>query len=213
MHKKTTLALGGALILVGVIGIGVLLAVQASGPGGLSGCCGGLIPGTDSPRTDFAGSVDAMFIEQMIPHHDDAIAMADLALTRAEHPELRELAETIKRTQTAENAQMREWYQEWFDAKVPDYSDGSFGFGRGMMGRGMMGGRLSDMDALEDAEEFDREFIEQMVPHHQMALMMSRMAGTAPARSEMRDFTRNIYETQSAEIELMLDWYEEWYGQ
>ena len=32
---------------------------------------------------------DRMFIEQMIPHHQDAIDMANLALVRAEHPEIR----------------------------------------------------------------------------------------------------------------------------
>jgi uncharacterized protein (DUF305 family) len=205
MHKMTNLVLGGALIVLGLLGIVGTLALQSAGPGG-AGCPGGLCG--SGQRSGVARDVDAMFIQQMIPHHDDAIAMADMALTRAEHPELRQLAEDIRRTQTAENAQMREWYQEWFDAEVPEDSGGS----SGMMGGGMMGGRMTDMNALEDAESFDREFIEQMVPHHQMAIMMSRMMGSASGRAEMREFTQGIIETQSAEIELMLGWYEAWYG-
>ena len=152
------------------------------------------------------GNMDAIFIEQMIPHHDDAIAMAELALSRAEHSEIRELAEDVIETQSAEIAQMREWYRDWFDADVPDFG-GSFG----MMGGGMMGGAV-DIEDLESAEQFDKAFIEAMVPHHQMGIMMSRMAGSATSRPEMRDLTDAISEGQSAEIAKMQDWYEEWYG-
>ncbi len=154
-----------------------------------------------------ASGMDAMFIEQMIPHHDDAIEMAELALTRAEHPEIRQLAADIKRTQTAENAQMRTWYREWFGADVPDIGGSSR-----MMGGGMMGSDGSDMADLEAAEPFDKAFIEAMIPHHQTAIMMSRMAGGASGRPEMRGLTSSIIEAQSREIDKMQEWYEEWYG-
>jgi len=149
--------------------------------------------------------MDAMFIEQMIPHHDDAIEMAELALTRAEHPEIRRLAADIKRTQAAENAQMRTWYREWFGTAVPDVGDRSR-----MMG-GMMRGGV-DIEDLEGAEQFDKAFIEAMVPHHQMGIMMSQMAGGATNRSELRELTDAIIEGQSAEIDKMQAWYDEWYG-
>lgn len=150
--------------------------------------------------------MDAMFIEQMIPHHDDAIEMAELALTRAEHPEIKQLAEDIKRTQTAENAQMRRWYREWFDATVPDVGGSSQ-----MMG-GMMGSGAMDIDDLEVAESFDKAFIEAMIPHHQMGIMMSQMAGSQTGRPEIRELTSSIIEGQSREIDKMQAWYAEWYG-
>jgi hypothetical protein len=40
--------------------------------------------------------------------------MAELALTRAKRPQLKALAQKIKASQTAENAQMRRWYREWY---------------------------------------------------------------------------------------------------
>ena len=43
------------------------------------------------------GQFDLMFIDMMIPHHASAVAMAQVALTRAEHPELRALAEAHHR--------------------------------------------------------------------------------------------------------------------
>lgn len=156
-----------------------------------------------------AGATDAMFIEQMVPHHQDAIDMSEIALTRAERPEIRELARRIKKSQSSENERMRDWYREWFDTPVPDLGDRG-----GMMGpmMGPMMGGGTDLDQLRQADDFDREFIEQMVPHHQMAIMMSRMAGGSTSRSEMRRLTESIIRTQSREIQDMRRWYQEWYG-
>jgi uncharacterized protein (DUF305 family) len=150
--------------------------------------------------------MDAMFIEGMIPHHDDAIAMAELALDRSKRPEIRQLAEDILRSQTAENAQMQDWYREWY-GRAP-------GDGRGMgmgMGMGMMS-ETTDMRALESAPDFDKEFIEQMIPHHEMAVMMTGMVGSGGGRQEVRELADSMRDAQSREIELMEGWYGDWYG-
>jgi uncharacterized protein (DUF305 family) len=54
-----------------------------------------------------AQSMDQHFIAVMIPHHDGAIAMADLALSRSQRPEMKALARSTKDSQTRENNQMR----------------------------------------------------------------------------------------------------------
>lgn len=151
-----------------------------------------------------AGGVDAMFIEQMIPHHDDAIAMSEVALDNAEHPEIRGLAEEIIDAQSDENERMREWYQEWFGNEVPE--DGSTD-----MMDWMMGGEV-DMDEFAQAEPFDKAFIEQMVPHHRMAIMMARMLRSQSREPEMRQLADDIIESQNEQIEQMQAWYQEWYG-
>ena len=58
---------------------------------------------------DNSNDVGGAFAEAMIMHHRGAIAMAELALDRAEHPELRKLAEGIIETQTAEIEQMEQY--------------------------------------------------------------------------------------------------------
>jgi len=148
----------------------------------------------------------------MIPHHEDAVAMAELALTRAKHPELKELAETIIRDQTREIIQMLNWYRSWYGVDVPA-DDGVFR-GRGMGGRMMQGGMMhdeADMEVLQAASVFDREFIEQMIPHHRMGVMMARMILSRTDRSEIKELSRAIIATQTAEIERMRGWYRSWY--
>jgi uncharacterized protein (DUF305 family) len=51
-----------------------------------------------------------------------------------------------------------------------------------------------------------------MVPHHQMAIMMARMVLRGSDRPEVQELARSIIRTQSAEIEQMLGWYRDWYG-
>ena len=63
---------------------------------------------------------DQHFIVMRNHHHnEDAVVMADLALSRAQHPELKALAKAIKTTQTQEIQQMQAWYKQWYGADVP----------------------------------------------------------------------------------------------
>jgi uncharacterized protein (DUF305 family) len=194
VSRRMTLVLGIVLVVIGLAGIAVTAVLQES------------LTAFRGDRMSATRDMDAMFIEEMIPHHDDAIAMAELAISRAEHPEVRRLAESVKRTQTAENEQMRQWYREWYGIDVPAGRAGR----RGMMG-GMMGGEAG-LERLQTADVFDKVFIEEMVPHHRMGVMMASMAGSATLRPEIRDLTAAIIESQSAEIDQMLEWYRAWYG-
>lgn len=56
---------------------------------------------------------DTMFLDMMTPHHAGAITMAKEALTKAEHPEIKTLANQIIKTQEAEIKQMAEWKSKW----------------------------------------------------------------------------------------------------
>lgn len=162
-----------------------------------------------SPRTVSISSIDQHFIEQMIPHHEGAIAMANLALLKATHPELKTLSKAILTAQTAENQEMRSWYKDWFGTNV---SEQGTTFSGGMMsGSGMHMGSTQDIDALKNAPDFDKEFIEQMIPHHQMAIMMARMLEYGTERPEMLQLAKNIQSSQSQEIQQMQTWYREWY--
>ncbi len=205
--KRTSTIVGIVCITVGVI---LLVTLSLLWGFGLWGPSAG--SSVDSGR-GFTTGMERHFLEQMIPHHEDAVAMAELALTRAEHPELRQLAETIGRDQTREIGQMRSWYRSWYGIEAPEGSDSSgLGGGPGMMGGGMMMNDGADLEVLQAAPVFDKEFIEQMIPHHQMGVMMAQMVLARSDRPEIQDLARSIITTQTAEIEQMQSWYQDWYG-
>ncbi|MDP3685199.1 MAG: DUF305 domain-containing protein [bacterium] len=160
-----------------------------------------------------SGMLDAHFIEQMIPHHEDAITMAKLALEKAQHPEIKQLSQSIIDSQSKEINQMKTWYKEWFGREVPTGTQvmGQHGMmgGRGMH-MGMMGNE-SDIQRLEQAANFDRVFIEEMIPHHQMAVMMASMLKNGTQRAEMRQLTDDIIAAQTREIVQMRQWYDAWF--
>jgi len=169
------------------------------------------IMGFDRPRGDESymsnrgsESLDSHFIEEMIPHHEGAIAMAKAAQEKAVSTEIRALSENIIVSQTNEIKQMREWYKKWFGEDVPE--EESFGM---EMGMGMMNDEI-DIEKLEQAEAFDREFVREMIPHHQMAVMMATMLKGGTQRPEMKKLADDIIATQTKEINLMRQWIAEW---
>lgn len=169
------------------------------------------VNGNRASMMNITGNIDQHFIEQMIPHHEDAIAMANIALQKAEHQGIKDLAQNIVKAQTEENNKMEQWYKSWFGTDVPDTFAGlGHGMGSGMMHNGMMG-NTTDIYDLESAKPFDKEFIEQMIPHHQMAIMMAQMLKNSTNRSEMKQLANDIIEAQNKEIEQMRNWYKAWF--
>ena len=165
--------------------------------------------------------MDRHFIERMIPHHQDAVEMAKLALEKSKKTEVKKLANDIIKSQTAEIESMKKWYKEWFGTDVPSKptTKSPMGNDMGMMGQGMkmmdmsmdhnmMGGSLDD---LKKAPDFDKKFLEMMVKHHKMAIPMSGMIIDSK-KAEMRKLAKDIIIAQTGEIEMMIKWYQSWYG-
>ena len=157
-------------------------------------------------------TIDAHFIEQMIPHHEDAIVMAELALTKATRPEVKTLAQNIIDSQSKEIEQMKAWYKDWYEWDLP--TDSEVMEEHGMMGRsgmhmGMMGDE-TDIARLENAIDFDRAFVEEMIPHHQMAVMMASMLKNGTNRPEMQKLADDIIAAQTREIDQMRAWLKTW---
>lgn len=156
--------------------------------------------------------IDAHFIEQMIPHHEDAITMAKLAQTKATTPEVKKLASDIITSQGKEIDQMTTWYKEWFDRTLPigkEVMNQHGMMGGSQMHMGMMGND-TDVTRLENAQDFDKTFVEDMIPHHQMAVMMASMLKGGTTRPEMKTLADNIIADQTKEIDMMRSWLTDW---
>lgn len=157
-------------------------------------------------------SLDAHFIEQMIPHHDDAITMSKLAQAKAKRQEVKLLADNIIESQGKEIAQMKSWYSNWFGKEVPKGDSVMQGHGMMMGNRTHMGmmGDETDISRLEQAQNFDQAFLEAMIPHHQMAVMMANMLKNGTNRPEMEKLADDIINSQTKEINQMRTWLIEW---
>ena len=192
-----------------VAGIAALVVVA----GLVSGCtinfvdadddCGARMTGDRGPGNGMLGDSDAtgfsatdiMFALMMIPHHQQAIDMSDLALEKTTNSDVRELAEQIRDAQAPEIELM----EGWLDQAVARMPMG------GGMGMGM-GGMLSDADMAELANatgaEFDRLYLEGMITHHEGAIWMTQMILDS-RNTEVRALGEAIVESQTAEIVLM----------
>ena len=212
MNNKITFGIGGIVIgLVLAIFFTLIIFPYRNGNFGMMGWRSnsvsdqGLIGNTQE-----ASNIDRHFIEQMIPHHDGAVAMAKLALERSKRTEIKTLATAIIEGQTKEIQDMTGWYGDWFGKDVPRVSTGMMGGGM-MSSSGMHMGGQEDISRLESATDFDKAFLEAMIPHHQLALMMVQMLEAGSNRPEMLQLAKNITTSQSKEIQQMQGWYTEWY--
>mgnify|MGYP000609436061 FL=1 len=139
--------------------------------------------------SDFSG-VDIMFAQMMIPHHQQAIDMSSLAVSRALSPEVEALAFKISAEQGPEIEQMRSWLKAANAATE--------------MGHQMsMDGMLSDaeLERLTNAsgEEFDQLFILGMIAHHEGAIEMAQMVVDSK-NPEARELGTTVIKIQSLEI-------------
>lgn len=156
----------------------------------LAACSGGSDPGDHD-------DADVAFAQQMIPHHEQAVAMTDLVEGRTDDPQVLALAEQIAAEQGPEIETMTGWLEDW-DAEVPSGTDAGTSGMSGMMSP-------ADMDALAAASgaRFDRLFLTMMIDHHEGAVAMAqaeRADGQDPAAI---DLAEGIEAAQTEEIATM----------
>ena len=146
---------------------------------------------------------DERFIDAMVPHHQGAIAMAEVALENAQHAEIKDLSRNIVSTQRAEIEELKSIKQEEFGT-----SDVPMEMSQEQM-RSM--GMMMDPQELARSEPFDRAFIDAMIPHHQSAIEMAKVAYEKSENPRIKKLAENIVSAQQAEIEQMKRWREQWY--
>ncbi|MFI9288676.1 DUF305 domain-containing protein [Streptomyces werraensis] len=148
-------------------------------------------------------AADVAFAKGMIPHHRQAVEMADLAPGRARSAEVKKLAAEIRKAQAPEIEKLSGWLTSW-GGTVPaeDAMDHSMhGSMEGM--DGMMS--AEDMTALGNAsgKAFDTAFMEMMIKHHEGAVEMARTEQSDGVHAQARKMAADIIASQSAEIEQM----------
>ncbi|RSS43781.1 DUF305 domain-containing protein [Streptomyces sp. WAC08241] len=202
-HATRTAVLVGAVAAAGLL----LTACGADGtapPASASPSATAAAPGSAASQAPAPGpfnDADVLFAQMMIPHHEQALEMAELADGRAENAGVKKLAAAIERAQDPEIRTMRAWLAGW-DRPASAGHGGGHGGGDGS-GHGMAG-MMSEQDMKDLAKarggEFDRAFAELMIAHHEGAVAMAedeRRNGVNPTARKLAD---DVVRTQSAEV-------------
>ncbi len=141
-------------------------------------------------------TADVEFAQGMIPHHVQAVAMADLAIERSTNPEVLDLARRIQAAQDPEIEQMRTWLTSWDEEEMSSDMEG--------MEHGSVEGMMDDteMTALSAATgaEFDTLFVDMMIRHHQGAIAMANAVLTEGTDPGVRALAEAIIAAQEGEI-------------
>ncbi|AKT50945.1 DUF305 domain-containing protein [Arsenicicoccus sp. oral taxon 190] len=165
------------------------------------------MPGMDHSATPMTSSAtagssadskagDVMFVQMMIPHHQQAIEMADMALSKTTASgKVKGLATDIKKAQDPEIATMRGWLTSW--GASPSAS-GGMDHGSGMMS-------AADMNKLKAAQgaDFDRMWITMMIDHHRGAVSMAEQVLATTQDPDVKKLADAIITAQKAEITTM----------
>ena len=152
---------------------------------------------TDSERG--FNDADIMFAQMMIPHHEQAIELADMALdpTLMASEQVKALASQIKNAQDPEIDLMAQWLDEWEQPLMDMSVDHS------MTMEGMLS--VDELGAIGqmNREEFDQAWIQAMIAHHKGAI---KMADTVKAEGEsalVQELADAIIQAQKSEIDTL----------
>lgn len=156
-------------------------------------------------------AADVTFAQYMIPHHEQAVAMANMALvpSAGASPAVQELASQIKSAQAPEIAQMTTWLNAWGQpTAMPSASSGGADAMAGMDHGGVdSAGMMSaqDMEMLQSSSgaQFDKLWLTLMIAHHRGAVAMAQDVLATSTNPQVRAMAQAIIDTQNAEIARM----------
>jgi uncharacterized protein (DUF305 family) len=146
---------------------------------------------------------DMYWMSQMIAHHNIAVDMANFVLKNGKDAKVKEAAKSIVQTQSLEVKQMTGWLKSWYGSK-PNAAQ--------------MKLMVTDMQPMVDASQGkmaghdmamgdpDKNFLENMIPHHQSAVDMAKLALKKALRPELKKFAQGVIDVQSKEITQYKTW-------
>lgn len=152
------------------------------------------------PKGAIYTEADVRFMQGMIAHHAQAIYMSRLATSRGASPRLLKFAIKIDQSQQTEIVLMQDWLRANSQA-VPDTNSW-----RGMMMAGMLTQAQLDQLSAARGRDFDRQFLELMIMHHEGALKMVADLNASPLAAQDVDvsvFANDVETVQTAEIATM----------
>ncbi|MDO8390401.1 MAG: DUF305 domain-containing protein [Actinomycetota bacterium] len=155
---------------------------------------------TMAPSDAAFNDADVAFAQGMIPHHEQAIEMSDMALdpTVGAGAQVRDLATSIKAAQDPEVGMMTSWLTEWGQSMEMDMNGGEMAAMDGMM-------TTAEMDTLSGltGDAFDTLWLDMMIRHHEGAIVMAQTVTASGKNPAVLELAGQVVTAQQAEIQQM----------
>ena len=169
------------------------------------GCSAG---STDSVSDSQAAwnDADVAFATGMIPHHEQALEMADLVAGKSVSNDVAMLADEIRAAQGPEISEMQGFLTEWGTTADPHAGHGGSsgdGSSSAHSGHGMMTKDDLKMLAAATGPAFEQMWVTMMIAHHEGAVMMAREVLTAGKEPRVQALAQTVIASQTAEIAQM----------
>jgi hypothetical protein len=192
IDKKTGFLAGVIVVLVAVV---IAMGFSNNGDGHFGMSHSSMMDSDEGSGTGQLTGADIMFLQMMIPHHQQAVDISNLALSKSKDAELVALATAIRDGQADEIIQMKQWLKDAGAGTEMGHSMGD-----------SMGGMLDDSElaALKSAtgSTFDRLWLLGMTGHHDGAIHMVQMIEDA-SNPIIKKFGQDIVSAQTAQLEQM----------
>ena len=154
---------------------------------------------------------DQIFIDNVIEHHQQGEKAGRIAIDRAQHAELKSMAQEKIATDEAQVAQLKEWRRAWYglgDSPVAVFSKAE---SEQLPGASSTKEMAAHLDMLKSADPFDLAFIDAMIPHHQGAVEMAKAALDRAQHPEIKSLAATIARDEGKAIDMMREWRDAWY--
>lgn len=145
---------------------------------------------------------DQRFIDMMVPHHMMAVQMAQIALQKGQHAEIKQLATSIISSQQQEIQALKNLKKRLYGtSQTPTMMNAVVMANTGML----------MPDQLAQQHPFDLAFLDSMIPHHASAIDMASVALMRSTNPTIKRIALAIFSAQSQEIGNMIQWRKLWY--
>jgi uncharacterized protein (DUF305 family) len=147
---------------------------------------------------------DARFMQDMIPHHHQALEMAELVADRTNRPELIDVAGRINTSQSDEIEFMQQWLRDRGEHVPEPAAHDAMHTSHTMAGMATPQ-QMAEL-AASKGTDFDRLFLELMITHHEGAVTMVEELLEQPGAAYdpmLFEFANDVTNSQSTEIERM----------
>jgi uncharacterized protein (DUF305 family) len=215
MDTKTILIAAAAIIVIGAVAYTQLPGGEPDPMEGMDHSNMKTVPASASASTKayevamtkmmkdmaipYTGKPDVDFVQGMMPHHQGAIDMAKVVLQYGKDSEIKSLAENVVEAQEDEIAFMKSWLGKADQASLGVSPDSTKGYEEAMA-------KLEKNMTMAQSGDADVDFVKGMIPHHQGAIDMAKVALQYAKDPEVLKLAQDVVTAQEGEIAFMNGW-------